>query len=391
MQDFLQLLSDLLADGGVHVSPEAIGLILTIVAAIVVVRLVIAIVRTVISAVHAVASFTRNQVKNKFWRDSGKLATLISFLLLVIAYGFYGQDQPRQLDEALLELGRAQVLDVLPIAILTQVVLLCGFWLIYGYIFRVPGKTLADPFKMMLTSVVWVAMLSIGSTGTLLITGDDPEAALLMLGTSMMVGVLFIVLIAPRMVASAKKQAEEARAGVRPRMRAIHVIFLLAAVTLLFAMTGSVFAAVYTAISDQPTVIGMIGFVTIVVAVIMLIACYRFRAYIDQAEVPPATGYFIDLSLAISALAIALTSQPGAEVSLGGVPPWLIAVVPAFLVAAAVFGFNLLRLRTATPRWELCLAVAIIAGLLAGPAKQLLVPVLTPVADLLPVPHVMGI
>jgi hypothetical protein len=369
-----------------EMDPELVSSIIAIVALIMVIALIGAIVHGTVSAVGAVASFARGQVKNKFWRDSGRLATLLSLVLLVLAYGFFGQEQPYSLGDALAEFGRERLLEVLPIAILTQVVLLCGFWLIYGRIFRVPRETLLEPFKSMLIAVVWIGLLSIGSVAVLLFTGDDPEAALFVLGASMTVGFLFILLALPRLA----KMRAQAQGGPKPRFGPGMLIIVLFAFALLLVMPGSLFAFIYTGVSDDPTVPGMIAFVAVIVAVIMLIACYRFRAYIGQADVPPATGYFIDFSLAISALAVALVSQPGAEVYLGGLPAWLVAVAPALLVAAAVFVFNLLRLRSTTPRWALCLTVAVIAGLLVGPAKTVLAPALTPIADLFPLPGFVG-
>jgi hypothetical protein len=389
VQNFLEALSDVFADNGMHVSPQTIGAVLAIVAAIIAVRIGISLVRGVISALGSVASFTRDQVRNKFWRDSGKLATLISLILLMLAYGFYDRDQPLPLGQALARLGRDRLLEVLPIAILTQVVLLCGFWLIYGLIFRVPRKTLIDPFKSLVLIAATMAVLCAGSVGLLLFIGDDPQAHMVAFGLSML-GAFLVVLLYMVPMAKSAQRATSAPSPGKPRRAAIHLFVAVIAILLLCGMIGSLGAAAYTAISDHPTVLGMIGFVAVIVAVVMLIACYRFRAYIGQAEVPAATGHFIDFSLAISALGVALFSQPSAAVTLAGLPPWLIAIVPALLVATAVLVFNLLRLRTSTPRWALCLTVAIIAGLLAGPAKAVLTPALTPLAHLIPVPNVVA-
>ncbi|GAB3842801.1 hypothetical protein [Dactylosporangium cerinum] len=40
-------------------------------------------------------SFGRSQVEQQFWRDGGKLTTLLSLTVLVLAYAFYGHEQPR--------------------------------------------------------------------------------------------------------------------------------------------------------------------------------------------------------------------------------------------------------------------------------------------------------
>jgi hypothetical protein len=377
VQGFLQAISELLAGGGVNVSPETVGLILSVLAAIVAVQLAISAAKTSYAAVKAVTRYTRTQIQAKFWRDSGKLATLISLVLLVLAYGLYDQQQPVALGEAVLRLGRERLLEILPIAILTQTVLLCAFWLIYGRIFQVPRATLADPFKSLLTFLAGMAVFSAGSIVIFLIIGDDPETALVILGATMMVGFVYVFALT-RFLKGRQKPGGKPGPAI--------VLLAVVPVLMLLAVFGSLFAAVYTGISDAPTVSGLIGFIAIVLAVIMLIACYQFRAYIGEAEVPPATGYFIDFSLAVSALAVALISQPGAEIRLGGVPPWVVVVVPALLVAAAVFVFNLLRLRSSTPRWALALIVAIVAGLLVGPAKAVLTPMLRPVSDLVPVP-----
>ncbi|MFC5004457.1 hypothetical protein ACFPIJ_42355 [Dactylosporangium cerinum] len=61
-------------------------------------------------------SFGRSQVEQQFWRDGGKLTTLLSLTVLVLAYAFYGHEQPRPLAGALADLARDKLLAVLPLA-----------------------------------------------------------------------------------------------------------------------------------------------------------------------------------------------------------------------------------------------------------------------------------
>lgn len=125
----------------------------------------------------------------------------------------------------------------------------------------------------------------------------------------------------------------------------------------------------------------------IVVSVMFLVSCYRFRAdALNETAAPPALLHFIDLTAAISACAIALVGLPGSQVTFGAVPAWLVAVGPPLIVATMVFVLRILRRCGVTPRWAACVLAAGIAGLLVGPAKIVLAAILTPVVDLLPFP-----
>ena len=91
-----------------------------------------------------------------------------------------------------------------------------------------------------------------------------------------------------------------------------------------------------------------------------------------------AISHLIDFSLAVSACAIALTSQPGSEVTLGGVRRWSSPPARRSRWRNDLF-VHLRRSRQDTPRWRTCLILAVVAGLLVGPLKFVLA---APIADL---------
>ena len=50
----------------------------------------------------------------------------------MLAYGLFWEEQTRTLDKALLDLGKEHLAEILPTAILTQVVLLSAYCVIFG-------------------------------------------------------------------------------------------------------------------------------------------------------------------------------------------------------------------------------------------------------------------
>ncbi|MGW4201618.1 hypothetical protein [Streptomyces sp. NPDC004726] len=352
-------------------------IILLAFAAVIAIQLAISAVRTVTRTGRAVVAFSRTQIENKFWRDSGKLATFVSFALLAIAYGLYGQDQSKPLPDALKSLGKEWLTQVIPLAIVTQMVLLCGFWIMFGLLARVPARTLLEPFQILLGFVVGMALAVAVSVGVLRLTDGNAENALLFAGVTMMATCGYIMV----MVKVSANQPTSRQSAVLP------LVLALSGLALLFTLLGSVLTAVYLATTGTPSVQGLLGVGFTVLSVVVILSCYGFRGYLDNTTVPPAVPYLIDFSLAVSACAIALARSTEAQVTLGGLPPWVVVVGPPLIIAAVILLVNLRQHLPSTANWQICLAAAFVVGLLAGPAQQLLAAQLLPVVQLLPLPQ----
>ncbi|GAA1274176.1 hypothetical protein GCM10009665_72190 [Kitasatospora nipponensis] len=374
LDDFLGALSGLLAQCGVRVGPDTLRVIVLALAATVALRLSFGLARTVVEAGGSVLSFSRTQIENKFWRQAGKLTTVISFVLLALAYGLYGQDQSRPIGAALLAMVHDRLAKVVPLAILTQVVLLCGLWIAFGLITRVPPRILVKPFLALLGFLGVMAGATADSAGVLLLTRGRPVPSLVLAGATMVVALPFLLLGA---------QLRAARTGPAPVLNA--VVVLIGSV-IGFSLAGAVLASVYAGVYRTTSVTGLLAFDTMVSSVLVLVACYRFRAYLGEAEVPEMLPRFIDFTLAVSAAAIAAARLADPKVTLPGVPPWVLTVGPPLAIAAMIFTAHLLRLGRGSGRWWLCLATALATSLLIGPARDLIGHQLAPLVELLPLP-----
>jgi hypothetical protein len=311
------------------------------------------------------------------WRDAGKLASVISFVLFLLAYGLFWQEQPRTLDEALLDMGKAHLAEIVPTAILTQVVLLSAYWFIFGRLTAVPARTLLEPYRLIVGLAIAFAWLLLASVVPFVLAGGDSGTlGMAVLGLITVLGLCAPLLV--KSVAAASKQAQQGKA-------AASITVALVALLMLTGLVATTVAAVYAAVSSDPSVSGLVATDFAIMTVLLLFTGYRFRAYIGQADVPAALPHLIDFSLAISACAIALVGLAGSTVTLGGVPPVLIAAGPALAVAAMIYVVHLRQSRRTMPRWWACLVVAIVAGLLVGPLKVLLEAPIAAFAGVLPV------
>jgi hypothetical protein len=99
---------------------------------IIVVLIAVSIVWQVVSAVYQIIKFARDQVRDRFWRETDKLTLFIMLLLLFAAYAFYGHDQPRTFLHAVEDIGLQRLAELLPITILTGWVLLVASWFLCG-------------------------------------------------------------------------------------------------------------------------------------------------------------------------------------------------------------------------------------------------------------------
>jgi hypothetical protein len=345
-------------------------------------------------------------VDKKIWRDAGKTASLISFLLLVTAYAFYGLDQSRTVLQAAVDLGKEQLDTVLPRAILTQWALLLGFLVLFGSLMRIPGRLLFEP----LVGIAYWAMLAVAMffvtawLWPLLFGGAFDSVAWAGLALTVVASYLMLIVGNSRTQRRQPAAPREATGWVTrvllgaglPRSRwlvpPVVVVVMMAVNVLLTVVIGGIAYAVYD--SARETLGGPSGRDGALLAVLLgnalflLMMFFFYRGQVaEKSGIPAALFPFIDFSLALSACAIALSGLHHSPVTLGKVPVWLIAVGPPVVVALLVFATNLVRLRRDTPRWSVCVLAAFAAGLLVWPAKWLLGLALTPILALVPLPQ----
>jgi hypothetical protein len=384
---------------GLDVSLDVLRGIFWMVAAVVAIVVAYRVIMAVLRGLEKAGLFAKRQIDQKFWRDAGKLATVISFLLFVLAYGFYSQEQRRTVGQALADLVREHLDAVLPLAVLTQWVLLLLFWFGFGLLVNVPLRSLLKPLEVVWAFVVLTGQVLLYTVVMMSLVEGSVTGAVL--GAGALFGSIYLLLVGA--TATQRRQWSASAASGRRFARLVYgwgagrsrwlpppllVVVCVAGFGLLYGIISMVVGAVYV-IGDRPpaTMAGVVTVDLIVMAFVFLFVCYRFRAdTLSEVEVPPALLHFVDFSLAISACAIAVVGLPNSPVTLGEVPVWLIAVGPPVIVAAMVFVMHLLRLRMTTPRWVACLVVAAVAGLLVGPAKIVLGYALGPLAALLPLP-----
>jgi hypothetical protein len=331
----------------------------------------------------------QRQVGQRFWREPGKLGTFISFALFLIAYGFYAPQQKRTLLEAVLDLVGEQLASVMPVAILTQWVLLSLYWVVFGSVMGLPLWRLMAPVELVGAVLLFAVLLVLATVSVwALFNGewDVARSAFLAMFVAMYLGFVALSTRKYRVDMADRRSSRFWRARVMawgagtpekpaPRWRPPPMLILLA--TLAFAVfvgifSSIVFVVVFFVRSAVPSLAGVIRADLVICAIFLLVACYNFRAVnLGNADVPPALLSFIDLSLALSACAIALAGLPDSPVTLGSVPVWLVAVGPPLLVALTVFGLRLAPERH-TPRWQACLLASAIGGVLVWPISLLI-------------------
>ncbi|MEO3809509.1 hypothetical protein ABGB17_10965 [Sphaerisporangium sp. B11E5] len=340
------------------------------------------------------------------------MAPFISFVLLVIAYAFYGQEQKRTLPDALLHLGKEQLAEVLPAAIVTQWVLLIGFWLLFGLLLGTPFGKLASPLTTMAFLLVLTGYLAVFTPALMaLFSGGAGRAEMGVFALAVPLMYAGYVLEGPerrlevarlRREMRAQQGLPEVRRGpVRrllwgseegPRSRWLpppgYVAAGVFAVFLLFSLlVGVVYGVKAFGEPRPPSPDEVVRGVLVLMTFLFLLSCFSFRTTaLTDLNPPPALFHFVDLSLALSACVVAVVGLPDSPVTLGPVPPWMIAVGPPLVVAALILGIHLREQRADTPRWGVCLAVSVGVALLVWPLKILLIEVLPPYLRLLPLP-----
>jgi hypothetical protein len=361
--DYIDLIGQLLSQAGVDIDP---GQLRTAV-----ITLLVVVAGSVAYAVgKPLARWSKRQIDEEFWRHPGKLATAVSTVLLVLAYGFYGADQSESLTDELIDLGRDRLAGVMPLAILTQWVLLCACWTLFGLLLGIPRPQLLRPLRTIGAFLTFTALLILYTVLVMsLLDGDFGTAAP---AAAAIVGIGYLAA-----VATSKKRW---RVPLR-QVLTVSGVWL----GILGLLTALATIALAAANLPVPTLDEAITFDLVGASVLFLFACYRYRAdVLNHTDVDPVLLHFIDFTVALSACAIAISGLPNSPVTLGPVPTWLIAVGPPVLVAAMVFGVHLARKRATTPAWAVCLTASVVAGVLVGPARIVLGVVLSPVAGMLP-------
>ena len=106
---------------------------------IIVVLIAVSLVWQAICALFRAIKFARDQVRDRFWRETDKLTLFITLLLLFVGYAFYSHDQPRTFVQAVEDIGLQRLAELLPITILTGWVLLVVFWFLFCGVMGVPS------------------------------------------------------------------------------------------------------------------------------------------------------------------------------------------------------------------------------------------------------------
>lgn len=319
-----------------------------------------------------IGRFTKDQIDQRFWQDPGKLRFVIGLVLLTVAYAFYGGDQPRPFGEALLDIGRGQILGVMPLAILTQWLLLMAFWIVLGLVMGVPLAKLGRPFADTAIGVfVFGGELVLFTLAVMsAVEGAFASAA-----------AWFLAFAAINLPIAFAGRAALRRKGLPERPVAVLWLAYTGVLALLFGFVAACVALVYwVAGLGPPTQGGVVKVVLIVVLMIALIMCFRFRSdVLAEVDAPESLLFFIDFSLALATGVVAVIGVQQAPVTLGPVPSWLVAVGPPLIVAAMILLVHLRRLRESTPRWTACLVTGVLASFLVLPATAGLALVLSPV------------
>ncbi|TCO50045.1 hypothetical protein EV646_102116 [Kribbella antiqua] len=358
----------------------------------------------VVSWVSSMINFVQRHVENKFWRESGKVNTLITFVLLVCAYAFYGDEQTRTLWEAVKDLGMEEVRSVLPVAITTQFLLLGLFWIVFGRILGMSWRSLAEAGIPFLAYLAIYAQILLYTVMLLGILRSDVSWALVGLGGSLILAYLFAVAqMTPEFRAEQARIARrkgviawmnratygsdiETRSRWARRPREV-VGFLVTAWIFLAIVTVPVIGYFKGHEKGVPSIGGAIRVELIVMSVLLLVACFQFRDIADSvADTPRALFPFVDLSLAFAAAVVAVTGLPNSEVTLGPVPVFAVAVGPPLIVALTIFLSHLIGRRRRTHNWGAAMLTSVGAGFVVLPLKLLLTAAVVPLVGLLPLP-----
>lgn len=303
------------------------------------------------------------------WPDIGRLSTLLTFVLFLFAYAFYGVEQSRSWWESVKDLGRDQLESVVPVAALTQFILLLIFWFLLGRLLGMRWSWLLEPLFDSVRAVGFVLGLL---TFTVALLGAlNGQSGYVVLGLAGLVAASYLLGVS---------------INWRPSIARV-LIGLLLQVLVYGTLAG--IAAVIMRWMDRglPGLGATLRIELIVCAIALLAFCYFFRlSATEQPTTPPMLFHFIDLSLVVSAAVIALVGLPGSSVTLGPVPAVLVAVGPSVIVAVVIFVVHLAQARRTTRNWERAMAVSVGASAVAVPVMLLVTAALVPLLGLLPLP-----
>jgi hypothetical protein len=353
--------------------------------------------------------------RKEFWTNSGKAVPFATFLLLLIAYGFYGRHGTRPVAHALADIGRSYLPDLIPLSILTQWALLSLFWVVFGVLVGLPVRLLLAPFGYFLLgalntplvfafTVVWMAFSHARTIAHYAVL------ALAVVAVWGAFGYLWTLAgSSPPGRADWKRNRDRARQYPLPanamwwqRRQRARLLVEPAPFSLLpplgevfrYARLAALVSTLVAVIASAPYLTGLVHPTVlpavlhtelVVICVSLLLMVGRFRnASFELDDVPKAMVGFVDLATTLSACLLAIVGLAGSVVTLGPVPPWLVAVAPPLLVAAVIFLASLLPERRETPRWNLCLVVSCAAAPLVLPVQLALSAAFAPAITIIP-------
>lgn len=329
------------------------------------------------------------------WRDAGKVLPLLNLVVLVIAYAFYSADQPRTLVEALQDIVSAEFGELLPSAAATEAILLCLFWLLITTIMRLPQRLVRAPIESLLVSMVAsgaVCVLFTVAWMDLLTATSVPDAVPTVAGMCLLWlvwgGIAVLDDGNPVMLLgrSAARDTLRTLAGDRedppppPRPHvSIHTYLRrTATVTVSSLVAAAVITFLVVTAGGDPNVEDIVRVELILFAVALVGWCLMLRPNAEKLPgVPAVMGGFTNLSLALSTVLVAATGVAASPVTLGPVPPLLVAVLPGLATAVAVFLVDVRPHRQSAHAYGICLAASLVAGVL-GPVVR---PAVSALAD----------
>lgn len=332
------------------------------------------VITAVVSATPHVRRGLAGYAASQPWKNLGTVTTLTGFAAFLIAYGFYGREQTRTFGQALSDLVAEQLASLAPLAVLTQFILLVLLWIILGLLISLPWREVVTPVAVILGFAAFGAAFMLLPLGiSLLARGSTVPGVLALLG---IVAALYYMYVTDALLKNKNWR--------RPVGIGTFIPVLLVTSGLSAAVMGGTALYYLAAYSRLPVLAEILRIELVVTSGLFLIMCaiFRGKSYQDEYPVSRELFYFIDISLAIAAAIVALTGLPGSAVTLGWVPPWLVAIGPSLAVVALIVLLDLRHARARIPRWRLAVGACVALGLITWPLKLLLTEGLAPAIDL---------
>ncbi|MFF0206219.1 hypothetical protein [Streptomyces sp. NPDC005017] len=335
----------------------------------------------------ALPDAARAMARPAFWRDSGRILPAVQVLLLAVAYAFYGNDQTESLSDAAGHVLDGQLAEAAPFVILTYWLLSCVFWVWFGRLLGLSYRRLMTPFaelRGLLVGALFVgafavAWLQAADRGSRLgVAQGSAVTAAVVLGAAYFteVGAKSLAGRTHHLIDPLGTNAPWLQSMPHPDGPAWRVsVRRLTATFLLFTLSWSLIAALISALYwagafEPPSALGVLRVCGFLYGITLLVWCFRFRSMVfAQRDLPPVLPRFVDLSLALSTVAVAAGSLPDAHLTIGNAPPWAVAIGPPATIAALLLVVVIGQSRTQTPRWRQLLRASLLAAVLIVPLR----------------------